>query len=268
MFKAGNPNFSGHASRSLLGRLTFGYGWAAERSYFYNAIAEREGADAYLAPLRDAFCESCCRLESTSQVNSLLESLKAKSQEALVRIVDASGRAKFAMKLPFFTAYLISICDTPRQCIERALELRHEADFKSSRALLQNLQHLSTANRYHEVNSILTLMENYCRSLLKKYSVTTGNGIPFSLSLGLSGISADFGIKLNSLFAPYRNRPFARIFRNIAQEMLTVERLGTLNDKLRSSIKEHKDSGYPSIAVTPRFMEHRDNEYGRPADPS
>jgi hypothetical protein len=113
-FKSQNPNYVGPGHTSLLGRLIFGYGWAAERSHFYNAVAAREGADAFLAPLRDAFCESCCRIESRSQTNSLIESLKSKSQETLSKIVDNSGFARFAIKLPFFTAYLISQTDNPR----------------------------------------------------------------------------------------------------------------------------------------------------------
>jgi hypothetical protein len=82
-FASGNSNFSGPASKSLLDRFVFGYGWTAERSHFYNAVAGINDADAFLAPLRDAFCESCCRLESRSQVNSLLESLKSTTHEAL-----------------------------------------------------------------------------------------------------------------------------------------------------------------------------------------
>ena len=265
-FASGNSNYSGTASRSLLERLIFGYGWAAERSHFYNAIAAREGADAYLAPLRDAFCESCCRIESRSQINGLLESLKSRSQDTLARIVDASGHAKFAMKLPFFTAYLISICDSPKQCIEQALQMRTLSDFKQSRDLLSNLAHLDNKERYKEVNRILQLLEQSCASLLKSYGITTTNGVPISLSVGLSGFSAGANIKLDKLFASYRNRPFSRIFRNIAQDMLTVERLGGLYDKLRSSIREHKDATYPRIAVTPKFMERKESDSGRPAE--
>jgi hypothetical protein len=264
-FASGNPNYSGSASKSLLERCVFGYGWAAERSHFYNAVAAEKSADAFLAPLRDAFCESCCRLESRSQVSSLLEKLKATSQETLAKIVDTNWRAKFAMKLPFFTAYLISVCDSPKQCIDHALQLRSRSDFRDCRVILHNLNHLTNRDRYAEVNKILKLLEQSCNSLMKKYGVSTQNGQQVSLSLGLTGISAGVSVKLDKLFAAYRNRPFARIFRNIAQDMLNVERLGGLYDKLCSSIREHKDATYPGIAVTPKFMERRENEYGRPA---
>lgn len=265
-FASANSNYKGPASRSLLGRCIFGYGWAAERSHFYNAVAASNDADAFLAPLRDAFCESCCRLESRSQVNSLLEGLKSKSQDTLAKIVDASGRAKFAIKLPFFTAYLISICDTPKQCIDHALQIRGRSDFRDCRAILHNLNHLTSRDRYAEVNSILGLLEQSCNSLMKAYGVSTGSGLQVSLSLGLLGISAGMSLKLDRLFAAYRNRPFARIFRNIAQDMLNIERLGGLHEKLCSSIREHKDATYPRIAVTPKFMERRESQSGRPAE--
>jgi hypothetical protein len=41
--------------------------------------------------------------------------------------------------------------------------------------------------------------------------------------------------------------------------------LGGLYDKLRSSIKEHKDATHPRIDVTPKFMEYKESEHGRPA---
>jgi hypothetical protein len=81
-----NPQYAGMDGKSALHRVLFGYGWAAERSHFYNAVARMEGVDAYLAPLRDAFCESCCRIDYPSQVIGLLETLKAKSQETLSSI--------------------------------------------------------------------------------------------------------------------------------------------------------------------------------------
>jgi hypothetical protein len=191
--------------------------------------------------------------------------LKSNAQEALVKIIDASGRAKFAMRLPFFTAYLISKTDNPRQCVDLALQLRDDAAFRDCRTIFNNLAHLSVQDRYKEVNSILGFLEQSCSSLIKKYGVSTDGGLQSSVSLGLSGIGISTSVKLNKLFRHYRNRPFARVFRNISQDMLNVERLGSLHDKLCSSIREHKDATYPKVSVTPKFMERKENEHGRPA---
>ena len=96
-FETSNPDYVGIDEKSALKRMVFGYGWAAERSHFYNAIAQLEGADAYLAPLRDAFCESCCRIDYPSQVNSLLDALKAKTQKTVSSILEPSGQTKFVL---------------------------------------------------------------------------------------------------------------------------------------------------------------------------
>ncbi|MBX3124959.1 MAG: hypothetical protein KF854_17850 [Nitrospira sp.] len=265
-FRSGNSQYRGPGHKSLLQRIVFGYGWAAERSHFYNAVAAIHNADAYLAPLRDAFCESCCRIESRSQVNNLLERLKSHSQETLSKIVEAGGGARFAVKLPFFTAYLISQCDNPAQCIEKALELRSSKDFKGCRTVLYNLENAKQQDKHKEINQILGYLEQSADALMKTYAVTTDGGKQFSLSLGLTGPSIGTSFKLSNLFSSYENKPFTRVFRNIAQDMLNVEKLGGLHEKLCSTIREHKKATYPQIAVTPKFMEDKENEYGRPAE--
>lgn len=263
--KSENPQFAGTDSKSALQRIIFGYGWAAERSFFYNKIAEIWGADTYLAPLRDAFCESCCRIDFGSDVTALIENIKSNSQKALASILEPTGQAKFIMRLPFFTAYLISKTDTPAQCIELALSMRMEKDFQQCRDLFQNMNHISTSEKRKELNSIMKYLEDNCAEIMSKYSVNTGNGQQFSFSLGFAGPSVATSIKLGQLFKPYRNKPIVRVFRNIVQDMINVERLGALSKKLRSSIVEHQEATYPRISATPKFMEHRENERGRPA---
>lgn len=260
-----NPRFKREDGKSALNRLLFGYGWVAERSYFYNAVAREKAADAYLAPLRDAFCESCCRIDHPSQVTSLLERLKARSQETLSSILEPTGRAKFAMRLPFFTAYLISKVDNPRQCIELALTMRNAPEFQSCRNIFNNLDHLSAADRLQEMNGILRYLNQSCASLMKKYAVSTEGGLSFSLSIGLTGPTLGISTKVDQLFRLHKNQPFSRIFRNIAHDMLNVERLGGLYEKICSSIREHRNAGYSDISKTPKYMENRESEYGRPA---
>ena len=260
-----NSQFAGVDGKSALDRTLFGYGWVAERSHFYNSVAQLQEADAYLAPLRDAFCENCCRIEYPSQVISLLEALKTTSQKALSSILEPSGQAKFALRLPFFTAYLISRTSNPKQCIDLALSMRNASEFRDCRIIFHNLGHLSAADRIQETNNILKYLDQSCTKLLRKYAVSTDSGPQFSFSLGVTGISIGTSIKLDQLLRYHKNKPFVRVFRNIAQDMLNVERLGGLYNKICSSIQQHPDANFPNISTTPKFMEHRENEYGRPA---
>jgi hypothetical protein len=263
--KSTNPQYAGIDGKSALDRLVFGYGWAAERSHFYNAVASMESADAYLAPLRDAFCESCCRIDYPSQTIGLLESLKHASQDTLASILEPSGHAQFAMRLPFFTAYLISKTGNPRECIELALSLRNSSEFRDCRTIFHNLDHLSSTDKLMEINGILKYLRESCATLMKKYAVSTESGLQFSLSVGLTGISFGGSLKISQLLRHYKNRPFSRVFRNISQDMLNVERLGGLYDKVCSSIKKHPEAKHPKISATPKYMEHKESERGRPA---
>lgn len=260
-----NPNFKSEQLTTALNRIMFGYGWAAERSYFYNSVAEAEAADVFLAPLRDAFCESCCRIDYPSTVQGLLETLKTKSQETIASILTPSGQSHFALKLPFFTSYLISKTDTPKQCIELALELRNHKDFQDCRVIFHNLDHLPHIEKTKELNGILKYLNDSCRGLMKKYAVSTENGLQYSLSLGVTGPSVNLNSKLHQLFRAHKNKPFTRTFRNIAQDMLNVERLGSLHEKVCSSFREHEESSYPKISTTPKFMKNKENEHSRPA---
>lgn len=262
---ANNPSYKGGDYKSVLSRVVFGYGWAAERSHFYNAIAQMEEADAYLAPLRDAFCESCCRIDYPSQVGGLLDTLKRSSQKTLAKILEPSGQAKFALRLPFFTAYLITRTENPKQCIELALSMRNTSEFQNCRTILHNLDHLSPADKTQEINGILRHLDQSCNGLMRKYAVSTDGGLQFSLSFGLAGIGLGVGTKINQLLPHYKNRPFARVFRNIAQDMLNVQSLGRLYEKVCCLRKQTPDASYPKVSTTPRYMEHRENEYGRPA---
>jgi hypothetical protein len=260
-----NPQFAGIDRKSALNRILFGYGWAAERSHFYNAVAHVMGADVCLAPLRDAFCDSCHRIDYPSQVLNLIETLKVKSQETLCAILEPSGGAMFVMRLPFFTSYLISRTDNPQQCIDLALSMRSASEFRDCRTIFHNLDHLSTSEKTQEVNRILKYLNESCTRLMSKYAVSTENGLQFSLSLGLTGITLGAGMKLSQLFRCYKNKSFSRVFRNIAQDMLNVERLGGLHKKVSSQIRGHPDATYPKISSTPSYMEHRESTYGRPA---
>lgn len=263
----GNPNYAGTDGKSALSRILFGYGWAAERSHFYNEFAAAKNANVSLAPLRDAFCESCYRIDYPSQTINLVEELKKKSSDTLSTILEPSGGAKFAMRLPFFCAYLISETDNPKQCIEKAYSMRSLKEFQDCRTIFSNLDHLSPSEKRQEINGILKYLEQSCNKLMSKYAISTANGLQFSISLGITGINFNVSQKLEQLVRHHKNKPFSRVFRNIAQDMLNVERLGALYDKMCSSVRKHQDATYPKISTTPKFMESKANEYGRPAVP-
>lgn len=265
-FKSENPHYAGEDQKSSLNNMIFGYGWVAERSHFYNAVAAMQGADVYLAPLRDAFCESCYHIDTSSQATMLIQELKNKSQKTLSSILEPGGEASFAMRLPFFLTYFISKTENPEQCIDLALKLRREPEFQDCRTIFHNMVHLNTSDKRKEINNILNYLDQSCTKLMKKYAVSTPNGIQFSLSLGLTGPKFAATGKMSQLFRHYKNRPFSRVFRNIAHDMINVERLGGLYEKVCSSVVKHPMARYPEFRMTPRSLENTDNQYSRPAN--
>ena len=101
---------------------------------------------------------------------------------------------------------------------------------------------------------------------MKKYAIVTGNGISATVSVGITGVNFSVGGKLEHLFRAYRNRPVSRIFRRIADDMLNIEHLGALYEKLQSSIRTAKAHGYSDISITPKYMENKESQHGRPVE--
>ncbi len=100
---------------------------------------------------------------------------------------------------------------------------------------------------------------------MKKYLISTGNGPQISISIGVTGPSIGIPIKLGKLFLYRKNDPFVRIFRNMAQDMLNVQSMGALYEKMCTSMRKHPEATYSSISVTPKFMERKSSDSGRPA---
>jgi len=263
-----NPNFTGTGSNDTLHKVIFSYGWVAERSHFYSALADHMGAETVLSPLRDAFCETNYRLDHRRDINTILQQLSDNGKLAIASIVSSSGEAKFALRMPFFTAYLLSQCDNVVEAVEKAHELRLDPTIISCKGIMANLQHLNRVDRLKEVNSLLQYLEADMQTLLGKYSVGGEQGTPFGLSVGFSGINLDLNGFLSKLFRNHRHRPFGKIFRSMANDMLMTERLGVLHEKATRLVREHKDAGYSRPSLTPSYMERKASEYGGPAKPA
>jgi hypothetical protein len=266
-FSQGNSQYKGSGTKDMLDKLIFGYGWVAERSCFYSTIANARDMETALSPLRDAFCESCCRIDSPQAISRLIEEGKRSTRDAVLKIVSVTGEAKFILKMPFFTSYFISKAKNPSEVINMALDYKSRPEFRVVLDLLFNLRHLDASDRRKEVNSMLDHMNRAGANLIDKFGVSGSQGESFSISLGMGGPEISKSIKLSQLFRERRNKPFAKLFRSMATDILNVERMGALYDKMRSQIVHHEDASYFPPSTTPSFMRDRESEYGRPAIP-
>lgn len=266
VFRAGNPNYVGMGHKNILEKIVFGYGWAAERSRFYARIAGQRDMEVALSPLRDAFCESCCRIDTPQETMSLLRSIKESATDAVISIRKPTGSTNFAFKIPFLSSYFISKSDNPTSALKMALDMRNDRAFAECRNLLFNLRHLDYPEKISEMNSIFRYLNESLSKLLKEYSVASRQGPSVSFSFGISGPSISVDTKIGSLFREHRNKPFAKVFRSMATDIVNVERMGALHDKMCSQINLHSEARHVTPSLTPSFMKNKQNDYGRPAD--
>ncbi|WP_040489043.1 hypothetical protein [Fulvimarina pelagi] len=259
-----NPNFKGMGHRDTLEKVIFGFGWCAERSFFYNECARHLGGIARLSPLRDTFCEGVMLAGDGADIRGLISNLNDSASDCVSSILKPSGMSQFALRLPFMTSYFLSICESPAEAIDAAYEQRERSEFVNCRNILSNLQHLEGLEKYTEINSIYKGLNEALKALLEKTNSVDKSSAGMGLAVGFAGPTVSFNKSLGSLFANYRNRHFGRMYRSMATDMINTERLGTLFEKATKSILKHKDNRWSEPSVTPDYLENKSTDYGRP----
>ncbi|MER9026368.1 hypothetical protein NKI01_28120 [Mesorhizobium sp. M0815] len=262
-----NPNSKGVGHKDTLAKAVFAYGWIAERSRFYENIGRSLGLTPILSPLRDAYALSALRMQPWTLEDKLIYSANEISVRTITSAAQLTDCTALEFRQPFFSSWLMTKTDDPRAALGLALELRNQPEFSQARDQLANLAHLSFLEKKAEIANIIRSISDNNKSILDKYAVNTTNGPSLSFSIGLSGPSVGLSAGLGQLFRGLKSsrHPIARTYRSLAADLLAVERLGGIHEKLTCLLKAGK-AGYPSFSTTPVFMRKKENEYGRPIE--
>ncbi|WP_310618518.1 hypothetical protein [Flexibacterium corallicola] len=264
-----NPQNSGITHRNSINKLIFGFGWAAERSKFYESLSQQTGLIPCLSPLRDAYCMANLLLPPVSGQDRLLSTASENSSETYRKASAVWDTTVLKNKIPFFSSWLLSKTNNVAEVLEKALELKLQSDFKDARAYLNELQEYSVEGKKAEVNSCLKKISQSNSKILRKYCVETSNGPSWAVTLSIS--AAPLGLTDNGKVGGWiselynRSHPMVRIFRPLVSDLIAVERMGELHDRATQLISRHKDATYASVNTTPTFMRKKSNDYGRPA---
>tara|TARA_R100000365_G_C2735286_1_gene64760 strand:+ start:65 stop:1246 length:1182 start_codon:yes stop_codon:yes gene_type:complete len=263
-----NPNYKGRSHRDTLQKIVFGYGWAAERSKFYEMIASYNDMAPVLSPLRDAYCLSVIGVNPMGAETTFLSAASRNSIEMVQEVSKSSDCTALRSRVPFFTSALLSKCRDVKEALHYALDLREKEEFRESREILRELAGLKGAKHKSAINKLIMNLENLNRKLLEKYSVITPNGPSVSLNVSLLGPSIGFSEGFSKFFGGItnKNNPILRIYRSMAIDLVAVERLGVLYERATCLVDKHPQAGFASHATIPSYMRGRSNQYGRPVE--
>ncbi len=151
-----------------LQRIVFGFGWAAERSAFYESISNLNNLNLTLSPLRDAYCLSAIGAPKRAYIDSMISTAAELSIENLKKISKNSDYTALSLKVPFFSSWLLSKTKTPSAAIEKAFEIRESDLFSDARQLIRELNIETVTNKKKKINKIIKMIEVNNNALLKK----------------------------------------------------------------------------------------------------
>jgi hypothetical protein len=229
--------------------------WISLRTAFYILVAGSTGMEAVLHPIRHAFhlhlAEKFLSIPQ-SVVEPIVKMVRDGTEAAIRAITSVSDPVIFQKQIPIFSAYLASRNVPPQAFIDEALHLREEGPFVEARKQLNGLEEIvadhNLGSFVREVNRIQQSVKRTSERLLSEYAVTTPQGVPVSPVLSIlnvplkakTGLSIpDFGWKLplpTGLTRLADAYGFKAVFRSVATDLVSIERLGKLYERIGSAV--------------------------------
>jgi hypothetical protein len=251
--------------------------WLALKSSFYCFVADATGANIVLHPIRHAFL--------SNQLNRIWR-LPGSTYDILTRVVrdgirDTVNEIRSVtdpiltqLRLPIFSAYLATRTKDPKHFLNEALQMKEEGLFSEARQQLQELEEIKATEfggYVTAVNKLQRALAGTSQRLLQKYGVQTPQGLPIGgiANLALKGKTAwtiPNGAKVptpHALIGLTDRFGFRGLFRSIAEELMSIERLGQLHDVITSAVHRDKNASESRVyEEDPRWL-GRDNSIKR-----
>ncbi|AUL95764.1 hypothetical protein ACWOKN_004355 [Vibrio vulnificus] len=226
--------------------------WMAYKSIYYSVVAKHFKADSFIHPIRHAYQLHWMRKTGAfghDYTARVIESLSEKISTTRTEIVDHGRTSTVSLDLPIFSAWLANETGNIGQVIGSALELKSSDHFRTCREILREI-HIA----YDEVgitagNKRVTNLQNdldkISGDIKRSYGVPSQQGMQGSFLIksinsltGLMGFPAlperEFAISTPDFMKSRQHQAFSTIFKDVTNELTSLERLGGFRDKLAS----------------------------------
>ncbi len=244
-----------------VGAFASSLNWIALRTCFYTYLSSVFDAYSCLHPIRSAFQLSLADELGVAQDSSKsiikMFSNEADSVHKIIR--KNSDPIVVDMRIPLFSAWIISKSDNPLDGIEVALSLKDDKPFTEIRHRLSELDEIDREQNnikyIKEINSISEDISSTCRHLIEEFGVKTANGVPIAPLVGVMNLAAQLngapeipasGIKVaipSGVKALLHRRGFKLMTRSVVRDLSAVSKLGSLHDRLTSMAVYRNEDG-------------------------
>lgn len=241
-------------SESLI-HLISSLNWLAQRTSFYTLVGDYVGADVFLHPTRQQFLSRILArtyYNSTNKLKTALDEMTFSSIRGITAIKSIEEPFLLSYKIPLFATYLIHKTKNPKKIIEEAYELRNKKSFFEARTKLREINQLLISgehNKYlRELNKLKSDLDALIEKIKIKYSVDGTRGISLSTFTSIWNFSTYFSgamklpkinTKIESLEFLKHLKPqkaFKGVFKNVVEELTSIEKLGRYFDLMTSAV--------------------------------
>lgn len=248
--------------------------WLAFKSIYYSLAAKHLKADTFLHPIRHAY--QIHWLKKTGAFGhdftaKLVDSLSSKLSNSIGDIVDNGRSTAVSLDIPIFSAWLSVQSGDSRDIITSALALKNEQCLQDVRGILREIRIGFDEDGITQANKSIQKWEKQLKrgeqELKSRYGIKTDQGIQGSLLVKVyNSIAAlsklpqfpefDFKVPLPDFIRNNNSSSFSTIFKYVASELTSIERLGSVRDLMAANFSIHDGRYVPPKTEAPEHRNH------------
>lgn len=227
--------------------------WLAYKTIYYSVAAKHFKADSFLHPIRHTYQMYWFQKTGAfgfDYTSRLTQSLSKRVSTVNSEIINHGRSAAISLDLPVFIAYLALRSGGIKNVIKSALELKNEQHFITARETIREIKIAFDEDGIKEGNAKITKLnrdlDKISGDIKRSYGVPSSQGIQggfliksINSILNLSGIPSlpdrEFAISTPSFVKSNSTKAFTTIFKDISNELISIERLGSVRDVLAKS---------------------------------
>ncbi len=230
--------------------------WLAFKSIYYSIAAKHLRADSFIHPIRHAYQIHWMKKTGAfghDFTSRLIKNLSDKVSTTTSEITHHGSLATVSLDIPIFSAWLANEADGVEHSIQAALELKKADHFVTARETIKEIRLAYDENDLPKGNAKSTKLQSdlakIAADLKHEYGVSSSQGIQVSKlvkvvnsALSVAGVPPfipEFEATINTPEFMKNNstKAFSTIFKNITNELTSMERLGGYRDTLASKFQ-------------------------------
>lgn len=249
--------------------------WLAFKSIYYSIAAKHLKADSFIHPIRHAY--QLHWMKKTGAFGhdfsaKILANLTQKISTSVSEVVDHGRSATVSMDIPIFSTWLAYESGGIQNSIEAALEIKKLDHFIVARETLREISiaydESGLAKGNTKTTKLLSDLDKISGDLKRAYGVPSPQGIQGSFLIKtINSLTTPFGIpaipeieftlSTPAFMQSNKTKAFSTIFKDITNELTSIERLGGHRDLLAANFQIDDEYYTPPKTEDPKFRRAR-----------